>query len=259
MIKQCRLLDKRAKDQFKAVDGQATDFYIAFQPIVDCLESKIFGYEALVRGEDELDAESVIHTVGRANRYEFDQLCRERAIEVAAGFNIQDKYLSINFLPNAINCPEKSILSTVNAAKNMGFPIEKIILEFTEVEKIHDIGVVKHVLNLYKKLGFKTAIDDFGAGYAGLGLLADLQTDIVKLDMALVRNIDRDTVRQTILTHSLSMLNQLNIDVIAEGVESHQEMRWLRSAGVRYMQGFYFARPQINGLPEVDIRAFELH
>lgn len=153
----------------------------------------------------------------------------------------------------------KSIISTVNAAKEAGFPIEHIIFEFTEVEQIHDIRVTKRILNTYKKLGFKTAIDDFGAGYAGLGLLADLQTNIVKLDMALIRHIDRDTVRQTILTHSINMLNQLKIDIIAEGVESYQEMRWLRTAGVRYMQGYYFARPSTDTLPEVNITAFDLH
>jgi len=259
MIKQRKLLGRRANGRYKDIDGLETDFYIAFQPIVDCLESKVFGYEALVRGEDQEDAESVMNIVGENNRYAFDQLCRVSAIQKAAELGMQDKYLSINFLPNALHCPEKSIISTVNAAKEAGFPIEHIIFEFTEVEQIHDIRVTKRILNTYKKLGFKTAIDDFGAGYAGLGLLADLQTNIVKLDMALIRHIDRDTVRQTILTHSINMLNQLKIDIIAEGVESYQEMRWLRTAGVRYMQGYYFARPSTDTLPEVNITAFDLH
>lgn len=90
-------------------------------------------------------------------------------------------------------------------------------------------------------------------------MLADLQTNIVKFDMALIRNIHSDIVRQTIFSHTLSMLNQLNIDVIAEGIESKQEMRWLRSVGVRFMQGFYFAKPEINALPLIDTRLFELH
>jgi EAL domain-containing protein (putative c-di-GMP-specific phosphodiesterase class I) len=235
------------------------DFSIAFQPIVDCLESKIFGYEALVRGGDEQNADSIIKTISANHRYSFDQQCRDRAIQQAVRLGMQDKFLSINFLPNAINRPETCIRSTIEAAQRFGFPIKNIIFEFTEVEKIRNIETIKQVINSYKSLGFKTAIDDFGAGYAGLGLLADFQSNIVKIDMALIRNIDHDIVRQTILTHSLSMLKQLNIDVIAEGIESQQEMRWLRTAGVRYMQGFYFARPLTNALPEVNRKVFELH
>lgn len=240
-------------------DGLDMTIAIAFQPIVDCLEQRVIGYEALVRGSDDQDAEFVINSVNKKNRYAFDQMCRAKAIEHASQLGMQDKFLSINFLPNAIHNPEQCIAATLEVAKKYKFPFENIIFEFTEAEKITNIESIKQIINTYKVLGFKTAIDDFGSGYAGLSLLADLQTNIVKFDMALIRNINSDTVRQTIFSHSLNMLNQLNIDVIAEGIESKQEMRWLRSVGVRFMQGFYFARPQVNSLPLIDTSLFELH
>lgn len=104
-------------------------------------------------------------------------------------------------------------------------------------------------------MGFKTAIDDFGAGYSGLNLLADFQTDIVKLDMALIRNIDTDTGRQTIVTHTLNMLRELGVRALAEGIESEEEYRWLKAAGVELMQGYYFAKPGFESLPEIDFSA----
>ena len=101
-------------------------------------------------------------------------------------------------------------------------------------------------------MGFKTAIDDFGAGYSGLGLLADFQTDIIKLDMKLIRNIDTDVTRQVIVKNCIAMFNALGIATLAEGIETHAEMAWLKAAGIDLMQGYFFAKPGFECLPEVD-------
>ncbi|MDW6005370.1 EAL domain-containing protein [Vibrio mangrovi] len=230
-------------------------FLTAFQPIVDCQEKRIVGYEALVRGQNNEDADVVIASVKNDSRYAFDQMCRVRAIENASRLGL-DLLLSINFLPNAIVHPEQCLQATLEVAGRFKFPTENIIFEFTEVEEIEDISGMLEIIRTYRDMGFKTAIDDFGSGYSGLGLLADLQTDIVKLDMSLIREIDKDAIRQCILKHSLSMMNELNIDVIAEGIESKEEMLWLQQAGIRFMQGFYFAEPEINRLPLVDSEVF---
>ena len=92
--------------------------------------------------------------------------------------------LSINFMPNAVYEPSRCLRTTLEAAHRTGFPIENIIFETTEDERVHDAEYLKKIFATYRKEGFKTAIDDFGAGYAGLNLLADYQPDIVKLDMA---------------------------------------------------------------------------
>lgn len=227
------------------------DFTMAFQPIVNCQTDEIFGYEALVRGLNNESAMSVISNVTEDNRYMFDQLCRIKAISLAAELNL-DSTLSINFLPNAIYRPERCIRTTLAAAELYGFPTDKILFEFTEVEKIEDSNIIKKTVEYYQALGFKTAIDDFGAGYSGLGLLADFQTDIVKLDMGLIRHIDRDSIRQLIVTNCLNMFVDLGITPLAEGIETKEEMIWLRSAGVQLMQGYYFARPGFKSLPQVN-------
>ncbi|MCG9745460.1 EAL domain-containing protein [Shewanella sp. Isolate8] len=226
------------------------DFTMAFQPIVDIANQKVFGYEALVRGPNDEAAYSVISRVNDDNRYAFDQSCRVKAIALAAKLNLES-ILSINFLPNAIYQPERCIRTTLAAAREYGFPTERIMFEFTESEKITDSGHVKRVVEYYRELGFMTAIDDFGAGYAGLGLLANFQTDLIKLDMELIRNIDRDETRQVIVTHLLGICHQLKIRCLAEGIETPGEMRWLKGAGVALMQGYLFAKPGFECLPEV--------
>ena len=227
------------------------DFTMAFQPIIDCAAKQIFGYEALVRGPNNESAYSVISQVNDENRYTFDQLCRIKAISLAAELKL-DSVLSINFLPNAIYKPERCIKTTLEAAKQYGFPVEQIMFEFTEVEQVEDSTHIKRVIEYYQSLGFITATDDFGSGYSGLNLLADFQSNIIKLDMELIRDIHLNKARQIIVNHCIAMFEELNITALAEGIETVEEYQWLRQAGVSLMQGYFFARPGFESLPEVD-------
>ncbi|MBE0352662.1 MULTISPECIES: EAL domain-containing protein [Pseudoalteromonas] len=227
------------------------DFTMAFQPIIDCSAKNIFGYEALVRGPNNESAYSVISQVNDDNRYTFDQLCRVKAISLAAKLALPS-ILSINFLPNAIYQPERCIKTTLAAAQKYNFPVKQIMFEFTEVEQVEDTAHIKRVIEYYQSLGFITATDDFGSGYSGLNLLADFQSNIIKLDMELVRDIHLDKARQTIVSHCIAMFEELNITPLAEGIECIEEYQWLRSAGVSLMQGYLFARPGFECLPEVD-------
>jgi len=228
------------------------DFTMAFQPIVNCQTKAIFGYEALVRGLKNEPAHVIISKVNDDNRYLFDQLCRVKAIELAAKLKL-DAMLSINFLPKAIYKPERCIQTTIAAAKKYGFPTDNIMFEFTEVEKIEDSDFVKSVVDCYQDLGFQTAIDDFGSGYSGLGLLAEFQTNIIKIDMDLIRGIDQSRTRQKILENCINLFHDLGVTPLAEGIETLEEMQWLQKAGISLMQGFYFAKPGFECLPKVDV------
>jgi EAL domain-containing protein (putative c-di-GMP-specific phosphodiesterase class I) len=193
----------------------------------------------------------VIAHVTEENRYLFDQQCRIKAISLAAKLGI-DGILSINFLPNAVYQPERCIRTTLEAAKTYQFPTQNIMFEFTEGEQISDSRHIKRIIEYYQSLGFRTAIDDFGAGYSGLNLLADFQTNIVKLDMALIRSIDSDFARQAIVRHCLAMFAELNITPLAEGIETLAEYQWLKEAGISLMQGYLFAKPGFECLPAVN-------
>jgi EAL domain-containing protein (putative c-di-GMP-specific phosphodiesterase class I) len=222
----------------------ALPFSMAFQPIVNLSLRKVYAYEALVRGTDGEGAGHVLSQVDASNRYAFDQQCRVKAIELAAGLHSagDDTNLSINFMPNAVYEPRACIRLTLATAERMGFPLERIIFEFTETEAL-DTEHVLGILKTYRNIGFKTAIDDFGAGHAGLGLLTKFQPDIVKLDMDLIRDIPTNAVKRTVVAHTLSMLKDLDILPVCEGVETADELLVLQDLGVELMQGYHLAKP----------------
>jgi EAL domain-containing protein (putative c-di-GMP-specific phosphodiesterase class I) len=229
----------------------ATPITMAFQPIVDVAARSIYAHEALVRGVDGAGAHEVLRLVSEENRYGFDQLCRIRAIEVAAGLGLARTAasLSINFLPNAVYNPQACIRATLTAAQSVGFPLDLIVFEFSEAERM-DIQHMLDILQAYRGFGFRTALDDFGADYAGLGVLARFQPDLVKIDINLVSGIDKDRAKRTIIAHCLRMLADLGIQPVCEGVETVGEFAALRDLGVDLMQGFLFARPQFEALAE---------
>ena len=226
------------------------DFSMAFQPIVDMRTREVYAYEALARGLDGGGAAQVLGQVNEDNRYQFDQACRVKAVGLAAQLGI-DSHVSINFLPNAVYEAATCIRATLEAAQRFNFPTERLIFEITENERVVDREHLKRIIREYRRRGFKTAIDDFGAGYAGLNLLAEFQPDIIKLDMELVRQIDADPVRQAIVQGIMGVCKALNIEVIAEGIETLAEYRTLRSFGIYYFQGYMFARPAFEELPQV--------
>lgn len=223
---------------------------MAFQPIVNVRTREIFAYEALLRGTDGTGAGAVQAQVTEDTRYAFDQRCRVTSIELAAQLDLarDGAFLSINFLPNAVYEPRACIRLTLDTARRTGFPLDRIIFEFTETEQI-DTAHLLNILRSYRTLGFKTAIDDFGAGFAGLGLLCAFQPDLVKLDMDLTRGIDSSPVKRAIVGHTVHMLNDLGIGIVCEGLETWEEVACLRAMGVETMQGYVFAKPALEALP----------
>lgn len=221
------------------------DIKMAFQPIVNVGDKDVYAFEALVRGGNGEGAGHVLSRVTEANKYTFDQTCRMAAIETAASINLPSR-LSINFMPNAIYEPETCLAKTLKTARKTGFPRENIIFEVTEHEKVENHDLLVDVFKTYREHGFLTAIDDFGEGYAGLNLLADFQPDILKVDMKLIRNIHQDRIKQALFSAVQRACEELDVMLVAEGVETEDEYLYLKYNGVDYIQGYYFQRPQIE-------------
>ncbi|MDD1535227.1 MULTISPECIES: EAL domain-containing protein [unclassified Bradyrhizobium] len=232
------------------------EFKMAFQPIVDVAENRIWGYEALVRGPSGESAHSVLSQLTDQQIYRFDQAARVMAIETAGRLFVDPRArLSINFMPNAVYEPRACIRKSLEAARRVNFPASNLMFEFTENERMSDPAHVENIVRTYKALGFWTALDDFGAGYAGLGLLARLQPNLIKIDMELLRDIHLSRPKQVIVSGLAQIARELDITVLAEGVENEAELITLRAAGIALFQGYYFARPALMSLPAV--RGFE--
>lgn len=227
------------------------DFSMAFQPIVDISNGAVWGWEALVRGPQGEGAASVLSRVNDDNRYQFDQHCRIRAIELAHRLALPSR-LSINFLPNAVYEPRACIRATIEAANRVGFPLDRLQFEITEVEEVRGDGHLRNIVEEYRAIGFGTAIDDFGAGYSGLNLLTHFQPDVLKIDMNLVRDIDRDRTRRLIVRNLVNLAADLPCTLIAEGIETADEARCLADLGISLHQGYAYARPGFETLPQPD-------
>lgn len=231
------------------------NFEYAFQPIVNINTKTIFAHEALVRGPNGEGAQTILSQVNNQNTYKFDQACRVKAVKTASEINLEGM-LSINFMPNAVYRPELCIRTTLEAAKKYNFPTKNIIFEFTEQEFIEDSSHILGIVSEYKKLGFMTALDDFGAGYAGLNFIADFQPDLIKIDMGLIRNIDKSKSRQSIVKATCRMCEELNIKIIAEGVETREERDVLASYGIHLFQGYFFCKPSFKANGQVIEKAW---
>jgi EAL domain-containing protein (putative c-di-GMP-specific phosphodiesterase class I) len=234
----------------KPQDASDPKFTFAFQPIVDTNAREVLSYEALIRGPADEPAYQVLQQVSADKLLAFDQRVRVEAIDLAMRLQL-NRHLNLNFLPRCVESSPQSILTTLEAAGRVNLPIERLVLEVVEGEIIYDHSRFTSLINKYRAMGLMVAIDDFGAGYSGLNLLAEFQPDQVKLDMKLIWGIDRNGPRQSIVRAIDGICLELGIDVIAEGIETQEEYAWLTSQGIHLFQGYLFAKPGFESFPPV--------
>jgi blue light- and temperature-responsive anti-repressor len=230
-------------------DSSGFDVSFAFQPIVSIESRTVFAYEALVRGPSNESAGAVFDSVAPSHLHSFDRDVRAQAIGLAASLGLKVG-LSLNFLPQTLASLPDAISSTLDAVRKAGLSPRNIFLEVTEGELIRDLVGFSKAINQYRASGMQLVIDDFGAGYAGLNLLADFQPDVIKIDMHLVHEIDSKGPRQAIVRAVIQASSDLGIEIIAEGVETQAEYKWFKRAGVKLFQGYLFGRPEFESLPQ---------
>ena len=233
------------------------DFSFAFQPIVNARTQEVVSFEALVRGPGGESSADVFSKVSKGNLLYFDQACRLKAIQLASRLNLQTQ-LNINLLPKSIYLTGLNIRTTLQASLECGFPVENLVFEVSEAGRLKDYRRMINIFKSHQEYGFQTAIDDFGTGYSGLRLLVEYQPDFIKLDRNLIADIHQDHVRQTIVQAMGHVCRQLDIEMMAEGVEKAEEYHWLHRAGVNLFQGYYFARPVFEALSDVHPGVFSL-
>lgn len=226
-------------------------FSMAFQPIVDVETRTTVGYEALVRGPAGESAATVLGQVPESERYIFDEACRIVAIEKSAMLGlVQTKAdLCVNFFPNAVHDRTTSLDRTLLAADGVGLSLKRVIFEMTELEGLRDPEQLKPIVAEYRRQGLRMAIDDFGAGFAGLSMLATFQPDIVKIDRALCEKIQDRRTSRVIVRAIQQMCADMGIETIAEGVEEEAQRETLAALGIRHMQGNLFSPAAFEALP----------
>jgi EAL domain-containing protein (putative c-di-GMP-specific phosphodiesterase class I) len=227
----------------------STPFTMAFQPIVDIADQRIVAHEALVRGQSGESAASILAAVTPETLYAFDQACRTKAIELAARLGLPGR-LNINFLPNAVYEPVACIQATLAAARRTGIAPDRLTFEMVESEDVAVPGHLRRIVETYRQIGFRVALDDYGTGHSGLLRLSELRPDSIKVDRQLVAGISEDRMRQAMMRALLGFCDEVGIEAVFEGVETAAEVGTLRALGARYMQGFLFARPALERMVE---------
>lgn len=227
-----------------------------FQPITHAADtSHVFAQEALLRGIAE---DGTIIPPGRIfglcrdadMLFQLDLLARRTAVREAGRHNIKS-HVFINFNPTAIYDPTFCLRSTVRAISEANISPENIVFEVTESDRSADADHLKRILEYYRAAGFGVALDDLGSGYSSLNLIHQLRPDYIKLDMDLIRDVDKDVCKAVIAEKIFDITRSLNIKTVAEGIETIEELEWVREHGADYVQGYFIAKP--SAIPATSI------
>lgn len=217
-----------------------------FQPIVSLKDGQILGYEALSRGPKDsiLESPTILFDVARINGklWELEFLCRIKALENAAKSK-KNYNIFINVDPNIINDVKFTRGFTKEFLEKFNINPENVIFELTEKNSVPNINDFKKLIENYKDQGYKIAIDDAGVGYSGLKLITDINPHYIKLDMSLVRDLDKDGVKYALIKTLYEFCLVTNIKVIAEGIETDNELNALIDIGIDFGQGYFIHKP----------------
>jgi diguanylate cyclase (GGDEF)-like protein len=239
------MLERRADleiERLVALDNTIAERAInyVYQPIIASAGNEILGYEALCRPKHAAFAGPValFETAERAGRItELGRACRHVAL-AAFDQHPGDYQMFINLHPHELR--DDTLGDTETKLDQYA---SRIVLEITETAEIRDQHRARLLLDRLRGRGFKIALDDLGAGYAGLNTLLLLRPDYVKLDMSLIRGIQADSTSARLINHLLDFCNGENVKVIAEGVETGPERDVVKQLGCPLMQGYFFAKP----------------
>lgn len=238
-------ISRKKKEQFFEIlnNKKIIPYY---QPIVSMKNGEVYGYEALSRidlKDCSFNTEEMFQIAKQFKKiWELEEVCRTLSLKNAVG-KPQGKKLFLNVDANIIHDEEFQNGVTLKRLQEYGLHPKDIIFEITERTAIEDLKTFQESVSHYKRQHFEIAIDDVGSGYSGLNRICAVSPSLLKIDMAIVRDIDKDTIKQSLVTGMKQFCQEAKINLVAEGIESEAEFETLISLGVCFGQGYYIARP----------------
>jgi EAL domain-containing protein (putative c-di-GMP-specific phosphodiesterase class I) len=218
-----------------------------YQPIMDLRDLTVLGHEVFSRGPAGSpfeDAEALFFLAGRTGRLiEFERLCRTRALATARRHLRRGLRLFLNTSATALLDPGLADDVLAREVEAHGLERRDVVLEITEQATVEERVACGAVLRVLKRGGFGVAIDDMGAGHASLHSVVEMEPDFMKFDVSLVRHIDRNLIKRSLLETLVDLAAKIGARVIAEGIEAESELAALRDLGVGFGQGRYLAPP----------------
>ncbi|MGE4284803.1 MAG: EAL domain-containing protein, partial [Clostridia bacterium] len=252
-------MDKQYEEDFFAILNKER-IRTVYQPIVSLTNGSIFGYEALSRimvPECQINIEQLFQLATQFNKlWELEKLCRTKALMHAVNKPSSAK-LFINVDPNNIYDPKFRQGFTKEMLQKYGLNPDDIIFEVTEKNCIDNLEIFREVMKHYQNQNYKIAVDDFGSGYSGLIRICAFSPNFIKIDMQLIRNIDRDFAKKSAVGSIVKLCQDSGIFSIAEGIETEEELKSVIQLGINYGQGFFLAMPEEEFI-ESDLEKREL-
>lgn len=225
--------------------------YIDYHPIVVAETGAVFGYEALARGVvRSLRSPEVMFAIAAQAKlvWELSRLCRAKAFEGMRARLGPGQLLFLNVDPHDFADPEFSdgpaVLRGPSDGNGVSHDPTQVVIEITERTAIKDYPAFRERLRAFRDRGYRFAVDDAGSGYAGLGSIANLEPDFIKLDISLITGIDTNPIKQRLVETMLRFANHQGAKVIAEGVERAEEFNTVKKLGVHLVQGFFLNEPK---------------
>lgn len=229
------------------------DLSALFQPVINFSSGTIIGFEGLIRGPADNPLHSPINLFGAAKQQglslEIEMLCRQIVLESFAAQNLPGK-LFLNVSPEALTHPSFKDGQTLSYLENLGIDPERVIIEITENQPTFDFEGMRNALLHYRSMGFQIAMDDLGEGFSSLRLWSELRPEFVKIDMHFVQGVNTDPLKQQFLRSIQSIALSSGTQVIAEGIETDSEFKFIRDIGIAFGQGYFIARP--NHIPPLN-------
>jgi EAL domain-containing protein (putative c-di-GMP-specific phosphodiesterase class I) len=237
--------DRRAQglDQMIGCRGVVT----LYQPIMDLNTLEVIGHEVFSRGPAGGPFEDAEHLFALAERtgrlVDLERLCRQQALSSVSRHLKPGRKLFLNTSARALGDSEVAGVEFVRQVDGQGLDHQDVVLEITERVAVEEREPYRQLLRHLKREGFGIAIDDMGAGYSSLQALVDVEPDYLKFDISLVRQIDRNLIKRSLLETLVDLSAKIGARVIAEGIELERELNTLREMGVPLGQGRYLAPP----------------
>ncbi|AUX93583.1 diguanylate phosphodiesterase [Mixta gaviniae] len=230
---------------------EAQPYSYAFQPIIDPFSRAIVSFEALLRSGEDGSPRSYFAQPVSEEAYLLDLKSKKQAFALAKKLGLDALTLSINLMPMSLVKVPDAVAFLLQEIEANGLVPEQIVVELTEKEVISHEEEFETAIKQLKAAGISLAIDNFGAGSAGLLLLTRVQPDKIKIDRAIISEVHKNGAKQAIVQAIIKCCSSLEIAVIAEGVEQPEEWMWLEAAGIYNFQGPLFASAKLNGIPAV--------
>jgi EAL domain-containing protein (putative c-di-GMP-specific phosphodiesterase class I) len=235
--------ERRRRFQALLLSGNV---YSVYEPIVDVATKTVFGYEALVRGPEGTEFHSPMALFEAAEEeglvFELDCLCRRSGLGGAVGLPSGTK-LFLNVRPTTIHDPQFRPEALIRTLQRTQLRPSDVVFEISEQESIESYDTFREVRDEYAKVGFQIAIDDTGAGYASLQAVMELEPEFIKVDRAFCSGIDTDTARQSMLSALHSVAGEIGARIVAEGLDTLEELETLGRLGIPFGQGWLFGKP----------------